>query len=132
MKALLKTLAPVMALVCSFALFQTALTAAEGDKDSPTKAFMKKYHGGPRGVDTIAKKAEKGEATPEQLKELVAGYTAMTKAKPPQGDDASWKEKTTKLLAAAVALQKGEAGAAENYKKAVDCRACHSVHKPKN
>ena len=120
----------VAAVAVSVAFFQTAMTAAEGEKDSPTKEFMKKYHKAPQGTPPIAKRFEMGKATPEEVKELVAGYAAMVKAKQPKGDDASWKEKTTELAAASVALQKGEAGAAERFKNASNCKACHSVHKP--
>jgi hypothetical protein len=131
MKVFWKSVVPAMAFACSLALLQTALTAAEGEKDSPTKAFMKKYHKAPKGEDNVAQKFMKGTATPEEVKGLVAGYQAMTKAKPPQGDEASWKEKTSKLASAAVALQKGQAGAQEQFKQAVDCKACHMAHKPK-
>src|ERR1051325_9149306 len=132
MKALSKFLiVPVVGVALSLT-FLSAYGADPGDnKDSPTKAFMKKYHKAPRGTDPIAKRAQEGKATPQELKELAAGYHAMAKDKPPQGDMASWKEKTTKLAAAADALVKGEPGAPERYKEAVNCKACHEVHKPK-
>lgn len=104
------------------------LRAAE--EKSVIKEGMKAYHKAPKGVDPVCKKAIDGKATADELTKLVECYSAMTKAKPPQGDDASWKDKTSKLLAAAQALQKGEAGAADKYKEAVNCKACHSVHKP--
>ncbi len=47
-----------------------------------------------------------------------------------KSDAASWKEKTSKLLTAAQSLEKGEADAANKYKEALNCKACHSVHKP--
>jgi hypothetical protein len=102
------------------ALAPAVVRAADGEKESPTKTFMKKYHKAPKGEDTVAKKAELGKASPTELKELVAGYKAMIKDKPPRGDAASWKEKTTKLASAAEALQKGEPDAAARYKAAVD------------
>ena len=129
MKALAKILVPALALTCSMALFST-VNAADAEKDSPTKVFMKKYHKAPQGVDSISKKAAAGKATSEELKELAAGYKAMIAAKPPKGDAASWKEKTTKLSSAADALVKGDPDAAARYKEAVNCKACHSEHKP--
>ena len=133
MKALPKFLIVSAASVALTLTFLSAYAADAGDnKDSPTKAFMKKYHKAPRGTEPIAKRAQEGKATPQELKELAAGYHAMAKDKPPQGDMASWKEKTTKLASAADALAKGEAGAPERYKQAVNCKACHEVHKPKN
>ncbi len=105
-----------------------ALSAAEGK--NATKEFMKVYHKAPKGVDPVCKKAADGKATAAELSHLVAGYKAMCSAKPPKGDEASWKEKTSKLLAAAEALQKGAADGAAKYKEAVNCKGCHSAHKP--
>ncbi len=99
-------------------------------KEEPIKEVMKKYHKAPKGTDTIAKKAQDGTATKEELKGLVEGYKIVAKEKAPKGDAASWKEKTSKLLAAAQALQKGAPDAAAQYKEAVNCKACHSVHRP--
>lgn len=104
-------------------------TQAADSKDA-IKEVMKAYHKAPKGTDPTCKKAADGKATPEELKKLVAGYTAMAAAKPPQGDAASWKEKTSKLLAAAQALEKGAPDAAAKYKEAVNCKACHTAHKP--
>ena len=99
-------------------------------KPNPIKEVMKAYHKAPKGVDPVCKKASDGKATPDEIKKLVAGYVALAAAKPPKGDAASWKEKTSKLLAAAQSLEKGAPGAAASYKEAVNCKACHSVHKP--
>ena len=103
---------------------------AADDKDSPMAEFMKAYHKAPKGTDPVCKRAQNGQATKEELKKLVAGYKMMASTKAPKGDAASWKEKTTTLLAAAQALEKGEPGAAAKYKEAVNCKACHSEHKP--
>ena len=103
---------------------------AADDAKSPIKEVMKTYHKAPQGTDPICKKASEGTASTDELKKLVAAYTTLAAAKPPKGDDASWKDKTTKLLTAAKSLQKGEAGAALKYKEAVNCKACHTIHKP--
>ena len=100
------------------------------DAKDPIKEVMKAYHKAPKGVDPVCKKAVDGKASPEEVKKLVDGYKVLATAKPPKGDDASWKEKTTKLLAAAQALQSGAPDGAAKYKEAVNCKACHSVHKP--
>ncbi len=99
-------------------------------KEDAVKEFMKTYHKAPKGVDPVCKKAGDGQATAEELKKLVAGYKVMAAAKPPRGDEASWKEKTSKLLAAAQGLEKRAPDAAAKYKEAVNCKACHSLHKP--
>ncbi len=107
------------------------LWASANDADkSPIKEVMKQYHKAPKGTDPICKKASDGAASAEEIIKLVSGYQALAKAKAPKGDDASWKEKTGKLLAAAIALQKGAPDAVAQYKAAVNCKACHSVHKP--
>lgn len=130
MKAVSKSLIlSFLGIACSVALFST-VTAAEGEKDNPTKAFMKKYHKAPKGVDPVCKRATMGTATPQELKELAAGYKAMTMAKPPRGDEAAWKAKTTKLASAAEAMVKGDPEGAARYKEALNCKACHSDHKP--
>lgn len=116
------------AVVLAASVFVSTLNAAEGS--NPTKEFMKKFHKAPKGVDPVCKKATDGKASAAELSQLVAGYKAMCSAKPPKGDEASWKEKTGKLLEAAMALQKGAADGAAKYKEAVNCKACHSAHKP--
>lgn len=100
------------------------------DEDGPIKQVMKTYHKAPKGVDPVCKKASDGKATPAELKNLVAAYRTMAKAKPPKGDDASWKEKCDKLLAGAEALASGAPDGLAKYKEAVNCKACHSAHKP--
>lgn len=126
-KMKLQILSLTIAGVLSAALLSTA---AEGE-DGPIKEAMKKYHKAPQGTDPVAKRAAQGKATKQELKDLAEGYRKMAKAKPPQGDEASWKEKTSKIVAAATALERGEAGAVDKYKEASNCKACHDVHKPK-
>ena len=103
---------------------------ADDANDAIIKEVMKTYHKAPKGVDPVCKKAIGGQATAEELKKLVAGYKSLTTTKPPKGDEASWKEKTEKLYEAAQALEKGEADGVARYKKAVDCKSCHTAHKP--
>ena len=103
--------------------------AAKSDK-AVIETAMKKYHKAPKGTDPVCKRAQDGKATKEELHGLVECYKAMAAVKPPKGDDASWKDKTGKLLAAAQALQSGAPDGAAKYKEAVNCKACHSAHKP--
>lgn len=121
----------VIAVVASLATgaWLSSSYAAE-DKKDPVKEFMKAYHKAPKGVDPVCKKAGDGKATPDEIHKLIAGYKVMAAAKPPKGDEASWKEKTAKLLSAAEGLEKGGPDATAKYKEAVNCKACHSAHKP--
>ena len=66
-----------------------------------------------------------GMASDEEKKQLVEYYEALAANKPPKGDDASWKEKTAELLAAA---KEAAAGNLDKL-KAVNCGACHKAHK---
>jgi hypothetical protein len=97
--------------------------------DSSTANFMKKYHKAPKGTDPVCKKAGKGEASKEELQALLTGYQAMAKEQPPKGDAASWKEKTMALVTSTQGLIKGDAAAPKAYGAAVNCKACHDVHK---
>ena len=119
------------ALVAAAALAVTgSLTSARaGDEKDVISDVMKTYHKAPKGTDPVCKKALDGKASAEELKKLVAAYKSLTDTKPPKGDLAGWKAKTTKLYEAAQSLEKGEAGASAKYKAAVDCKGCHSVYK---
>ena len=100
---------------------------AEDKPKYSVKEVMKALH---EGDDAIAKKVTKGEGTHEDFAKLVEYYKSLPLNEAPKGDATSWKEKTTALLKAAQALHEGKAGALEQYKTAVNCKACHSVHKP--
>jgi hypothetical protein len=106
----------------------THLMVSAADKPQYTvKEVMKAVH---KGDDALARKVTKGEGTPDDYKKLVVYYIALPLNEAPKGDAASWKEKTTALLLAAQALEAGKPGALDQYKTAVNCKACHSVHKP--
>ncbi|MFM8470165.1 MAG: hypothetical protein ACKODH_09380 [Limisphaerales bacterium] len=113
----------------AFGLCVTGLIAADA-KSNPIKDAMQKYHKAPKGTDPTCKKAGAGQASKEELTGMVAAYKAMCAAKPPQGDQKKWVELCTELCNATVALEKGEAGAADKFKKAVNCKACHDEFKP--
>lgn len=115
--------------VLATSAFVWQLQAADA-KDDPIKQAMKTYHKAPKGTDPISKRAGDGRATPAELKGMIAAYSAMAKAKPPKGDDVSWKAKCEKLLAGTQALASGAPDGAAKFKEAVNCKACHSAHKP--
>jgi predicted patatin/cPLA2 family phospholipase len=104
--------------------------AAEAEKIMTVKEVMAKYHKAPQGTPTMARKVQDGKASKEEIKELVKAYTDVSKNKPPKGEETSWKDKTTKLVAAITALDKGEEGAMAKYNEAVNCMACHRAHRP--
>lgn len=105
------------------------LQAAESQEDR-IQQVMATFHKAPKGVDPVCKRAPDGKVTADELKNLVAAYKDMAAAKPPKGDAASWKDKAGKLLAATEALQRGDADGPARFREAVNCKACHSAHKP--
>jgi hypothetical protein len=100
---------------------------AEDEKPKHTiKATMKAVH---KGQTSLMKKVAEGKATDEEKKLLIEHYEALAANKPPKGDEASWKEKTAALLAAAKDVAAGKEGAGAALQKAANCMACHSAHK---
>ncbi len=114
------------------ALFLGGLVTSDfaADAKSPIKETMQKYHKAPQGTDPVCKKVQTGAATKDEVKGMLAAYIGMSKSAPPQGDAKSWADKCAALVKAAEALDKGEAGAVDKYKAAVNCKACHDVHRP--
>ena len=84
-----------------------------------------------KGNDSMVAKISQGKGTEEEHKKLLENYEFLATQKPPQGDEASWKAKTSALIAAAKDLVEKKPGAAEKVKAASNCKACHSVHKGK-
>ncbi|HZE95538.1 MAG TPA: hypothetical protein VE981_00780 [Planctomycetota bacterium] len=84
-----------------------------------------------KGKDSLLNKVLAGKGTDDDHKKLAELYDALAKAKPPQGDPKSWETKTTALAAAAHEVAEKKAGAVDKLKAASDCKACHSLHKPK-
>jgi len=104
--------------------------AAAQDKPKSIKDVMA-VHKAPKGEKSMAEKVASGEGSEADQKKLLELYEFMATQKPPQGDDASWKTKTTALISAAKDVSEKKAGAGDALKKAYDCKGCHSVHKPK-
>ena len=90
---------------------------ADDAKKVTIKSVMKLHK------DGVPKKVIEGTATAEEKKALLDGYEAIQKLKPPKGEADSWKEKTGAVIKA---LKDGDTAALD---KAVNCKACHSVHK---
>jgi hypothetical protein len=108
-------------------LFCSALWLRAGDAPKYTiSQVMKTLH---KGEDSLGNKVSKGQGTKEDFARLVEYYSSLPLNTPPEGDDASWRAKTTALLDAAKALRDGKEGALAQYNKAVNCKACHSIHR---
>jgi hypothetical protein len=120
-------------LILSSAVALAALTfyvnAADKKPKYTTEQVMEALH---KGDDNVGKRILKGEGSKEDLAKLVEYYPSLPLNEPAKGDKASWEAKTTALLKAAKALHAGEAGALEQYKQAVNCKACHNAHRPED
>ena len=100
-------------------------TAQEKAKYTTKEVMQKAHKGG------LMKKVSEGKATDDEKKQLVAFYEALDANKPPKGDEAEWKVKTTAILAAARAAAEGDAATAAKLSAAVKCMECHQAHKGK-
>jgi len=99
-----------------------------GFEDKSAKDVMKAAN---KGKDSLWAKVTSGKGNDEDAKKLAEFYEELSKAKAPKGDEKSWMTKTSTLAAAAKDLADKKPGAMEKLKTAGDCKACHSVHKPK-
>ena len=105
-----------------------AVFAADAAKPKFTiKEAMKQGH---EGKTSLSKKVSDGMGTKEDFSKLLEYYKSMALQSPPKGELASWKEKTSALVMATEGLVAGKDGALAAYKTAVDCKACHTLHRP--
>lgn len=116
-------------LLGSAALAAFSLVSLSAEEDA-IETFMKKYHKAPQGTDPVCKKACNGAASAAEVAELLAGYETIAALTPPKGEEASWKEKTGAVITSLKDLQASKENAAADLKKAMNCKGCHSVHKP--
>jgi len=84
-----------------------------------------------KGKESFLANILAGKGSDDDLKKLVGAYEVLAAQKPPTGDEGSWKNLTTALLAAAKDVQGKKEGAIEKLKAASNCKACHEPHKPK-
>jgi len=83
-----------------------------------------------KGKESLSARISKGQGNDADFKKMAYLTKELALNKPSKGDLASWTEKTTALQAAAESLAAGKPGALDGFKTAVNCKACHSVHKP--
>jgi YHS domain-containing protein len=84
-----------------------------------------------KGKDSFLSMILAGKGSDEDLKKLVSAYDVLAAQKPPTGDEASWKNLTAALSAAAKDAAAKKEGALDKLKAASNCKACHELHKPK-
>ncbi|MCS6977157.1 MAG: hypothetical protein NZM31_09150 [Gemmatales bacterium] len=118
----------VMAVAGLALAFLLGLGVAWAEDKLTISDVMKQAHGG--GQNSLLNKATGPNASKEDKEKLLSLYKALAECKPPRGDEKSWKEKTSALVAAAEANVKGEPGAGAKVRQAANCMACHRVHRP--
>lgn len=109
-------------------LLTLLLTMAAVQADDVIKASMKKYH---KPEDAVAKKVGKGEASDADLADLLKAYQATCAATPPKGEKTAWVEKNKAVISAIKKVQAKDASGTSDFKKAINCKACHDVFKGK-
>jgi hypothetical protein len=109
----------------TIAVFGLVGFAAEEKPEYTTKQVMKEAH-----KDGLLKKVTEGKASDEEKGKLLVLYKAMLANDPPKGPADGWKTKGEAIVVATEALIAGEDGAAEKLTAAVNCKACHTPHKP--
>jgi cytochrome c556 len=107
------------------------VTSAFAAEDGPIKKAMQTVHKAPKTEKKLGEKIIEGTATDEEKQIALALYKAMADSKAPQGDDAAFKAKVAKLISATEDVVAKKPDAIAHYKEAVNCKACHSEHKPK-
>ena len=99
-------------------------------EETPITKAMDLAHKAPKGEKKICEKIVDGTASEAEVKSTLDAYKAMADCKPPRGEQAAFKEKVAKLIGATEDVLAKKDGAAASYKAAVNCKACHSEHKP--
>lgn len=114
----IKLTAAAAILATSFATFALA-----ADDDNPMKKAMTFAHKAPKGEKKLCEKIVEGTAPEADVKQALELYKAMLDCKPPKGDQAAYKEKVQKLIAATEDVVAKKPGANDEYKAAVGCKA---------
>lgn len=111
----------------ALSLLCLAIALSTASADDLIKEAMKKNF---KPEDAIAKKVGKGEATDAELDSLIKCVQAICAATPPKGEKAAWVEKCKSMVAALNKVKAKDASGMSEWKKAVNCKACHDVFKP--
>jgi len=112
----------------AFAAIATTIAVAV-EETNPIKDAMKFAHKAPQGEKKLSDKIIDGTAPEADVKKTLDLYKAMLGTKPPKGDQAAYKVKVEKLIAATEEVVGKKPDATAHYKDAVNCKACHSEHK---
>lgn len=110
----------------ALSLLCLAIGLSTASADDLIKGAMKKNF---KPEDAIAKKVGKGEASDADIDSLIKCVQAICAATPPKGEKAAWVEKCKFMVAALQKVKAKDAAGMSEWKKAVNCKACHDVFK---
>jgi hypothetical protein len=103
---------------------------AFAEEDNAIKKAMQFAHKAPQGEKKLNEKIAEGTATEAEIQKALDLYKAMADTKPPRGDQAAFQEKVGKVIVATEELVAKKSDGVAHYKEAINCKACHSDHKP--
>jgi hypothetical protein len=115
-----------VALLALALLATLGLGAGEEKPKYTIEEVMKKAHS---GKTNLPKKLMLGQISDTEKTKLIEYYDALGKNKPPKGSEDDWKKRTGTLLTAAKAAIDGGDAEKKAFRKAVDCKSCHDLHK---
>lgn len=125
MSRLMRAIAVVAVAVLFVSVGATPIAA---DEKLTIETIMEKGH---KGKEAPVQTISAGKADEKLIKQFLTYYEFMATQKPPLGDEAAWKKKTGAVVEALKGLEAKKPGAADAFKAAVNCKACHTDHKPK-
>jgi hypothetical protein len=103
--------------------------AADDKPKHEIDAIMDMAHKPKKGAPSLFKKIADGKASKEEQKQLLSLYEDLARNKPPKGSAQDWKDRTSKMIAAARDVVDDKPGATKTLGKVVNCKACHELHK---
>lgn len=117
-------------IVATVALAAAAVVAGCSIHAKPDKKTKQVMEEGFKGKDSMSARIAQGQGSDADFLKMVELTRQLALNRPPKGDLLSWRNKTDALYAAAVNLTAHKPGAVDAWKAAVNCKECHSVHKP--
>jgi hypothetical protein len=117
-------------LVLPVTILAAACLALADEEPNPIQKAMRYAHKAPQGEKKIGEKIVDGTASDDEVQKTLTAYKAMADCKPPRGDEAAFKEKVARLITATEHVASKKPSGVNEYKDAVNCKACHSEHKP--
>lgn len=88
---------------------------------------MTEFH---KGKNSLAVQAQEGRADKDTLLVMLEKYRSIMELTPPKGSAEDWQKKMSELAESTNNLiEVGGDDAFSRYKKAVNCKACHSEHR---